>query len=65
MDATNGNGDEAAGRELDVAVAALVAVLDEARAVADDARRSFAARADHLARAGRSLPPRTVTPAVG
>lgn len=54
---------EAEARELDAAVAALVAVLDEALAVAADAARPLSDRADELARVGRSIPPVPVGPA--
>jgi hypothetical protein len=60
MAPSKGNGgvhDDAAGRALDAAIAALVAALDEARSVALDASRPFTERAVALARAGRSLPP--------
>lgn len=62
----NGSGDGArAGQgsgELDAAVAALVAVLDEALAIATDRTRPLTGRAERLARVGRSMPPARFDP---
>jgi hypothetical protein len=62
---TNDGDSPASGRdarEVDAAVAALVAVLDHALAIAADPARPAAERADQLARVGRSIPPVPVSP---
>jgi hypothetical protein len=49
-------------RELDAAVAALIAILDEAIAAVVDPVRPMTERADLMARIGRSFPPAAQPP---